>query len=200
MKEFLSALFAVATAISICILGMRLATTATAKGEPHKFASLDAPALWTTEPVRVDPRTQNYERLPALASVESASPQLSARETAESPSASDIDDTTTGSVDSQPSLPNAHAEWCSQKYRSYRAEDNTYRSFSGKRRACLSPYLDTTAGSVVAITDRPTSDHQSWCSQRHASYDPADDTYQPFGGGPRRPCASPRAQALEELR
>ncbi|NLS03394.1 BA14K family protein [Rhizobium sp. P32RR-XVIII] len=193
MKEFLSALLAIATVISICIFGMRVATNATASDAPHKFASLDAPSLWTSEPVRIDPRTQNYERLPSLVSVAPPSRQLSARDTPR-PAANPIDVTTTGSVESQPSFPSADAEWCRQKYRSYHAEDNTYRPFSGKRRTCLSPYLDTSSGTAVAVADQPTPDHLSWCSQRYASYDPADNTYQPFGGGPRRPCVSSQAQ------
>lgn len=130
----------------------------------------------------------------SLVSVAPPSRQLSARNTTPRPAANPIDVTTTGSVESQPSFPSAHAEWCRQKYRSYHAEDNTYRSFSGKRRACLSPYLDASSGTAVAVADQPTPDHLSWCSQRYASYDPADNTYQPFGGGPRRPCVSSQAQ------
>ncbi len=34
----------------------------------------------------------------------------------------------------------AHMEWCASRYRSYRAEDNSYRSYSGERRSCASPY------------------------------------------------------------
>lgn len=180
MREFLSALFAIAAAVSICILGMRVVTKATASGEAHRFAGLDAPTLWTSEPVRVDPRTQNYERLPSLVSVD----MPAARNVTEPAAATAIDETTTGSVAGRPSFPNAHTEWCSQKYRSYRAEDNTYRSFSGKRRNCLSPYLDKTAG-AVAIASQSKPDHLRWCGEPYA--------YQPFGGGARRPCASPRA-------
>jgi hypothetical protein len=34
-----------------------------------------------------------------------------------------------------------HGQWCAARYRSYDASDNTYRSYSGQRRACRSPYL-----------------------------------------------------------
>ncbi|WP_404947050.1 BA14K family protein [Rhizobium terrae] len=35
----------------------------------------------------------------------------------------------------------AHEEWCFARYRSYRAEDNSYRPFEGgPRRTCRSPY------------------------------------------------------------
>lgn len=35
---------------------------------------------------------------------------------------------------------NAHTNWCYRRYRSYRAYDNTYQPYSGRRRACRSPY------------------------------------------------------------
>lgn len=33
-----------------------------------------------------------------------------------------------------------HVEWCSDRYRSYRAYDNTYQPYYGPRRQCISPY------------------------------------------------------------
>ena len=35
---------------------------------------------------------------------------------------------------------NAHVNWCYNRYRSYRAYDNTYQPYGGPRRACYSPY------------------------------------------------------------
>jgi hypothetical protein len=35
---------------------------------------------------------------------------------------------------------NSHVAWCYQRYRSYRAYDNTYQPFNGPRRECISPY------------------------------------------------------------
>jgi hypothetical protein len=35
---------------------------------------------------------------------------------------------------------NAHVEWCYDRYRSYRASDNTYQPYNGPRRQCNSPY------------------------------------------------------------
>ncbi len=34
----------------------------------------------------------------------------------------------------------AHEEWCFNRYRSYRAYDNTYQPYRGGRRYCRSPY------------------------------------------------------------
>jgi len=33
-----------------------------------------------------------------------------------------------------------HVEWCYNRYRSYRASDNTYQPYEGPRRQCVSPY------------------------------------------------------------
>lgn len=34
----------------------------------------------------------------------------------------------------------AHVRWCYDRYRSYRASDNTYQPYNGPRRQCTSPY------------------------------------------------------------
>ncbi len=34
----------------------------------------------------------------------------------------------------------SHVEWCANRYRSYRAYDNTYQRYNGPRRLCNSPY------------------------------------------------------------
>ena len=33
--------------------------------------------------------------------------------------------------------------------------------------------------------------HYDWCAAKYRSYDPRNNTYQPYGGVPRRPCISP---------
>lgn len=35
---------------------------------------------------------------------------------------------------------NAHVQWCYDRYRSYRASDNTFQPYDGPRRQCYSPY------------------------------------------------------------
>jgi hypothetical protein len=35
---------------------------------------------------------------------------------------------------------NAHVQWCYDRYRSYRAYDNTFQPYNGPRRQCISPY------------------------------------------------------------
>ncbi len=35
---------------------------------------------------------------------------------------------------------NSHTSWCYNRYRSYRAYDNTYQPYNGSRRQCVSPF------------------------------------------------------------
>lgn len=35
---------------------------------------------------------------------------------------------------------NSHVQWCYNRYRSYRASDNTFQPYNGPRRQCNSPY------------------------------------------------------------
>lgn len=35
---------------------------------------------------------------------------------------------------------NAHVRWCYNRYRSYRASDNTFQPYNGPRQQCYSPY------------------------------------------------------------
>jgi hypothetical protein len=41
----------------------------------------------------------------------------------------------------RPAPVGAHVRWCSDRYRSYRAWDNSYQPYGGPRRQCRSPYL-----------------------------------------------------------
>lgn len=38
-------------------------------------------------------------------------------------------------------LPASHVRWCHNRYRSYRASDNTFQPYHGPRRQCRSPYF-----------------------------------------------------------
>ncbi|MBB5702749.1 hypothetical protein FHS76_002638 [Ochrobactrum daejeonense] len=39
-----------------------------------------------------------------------------------------------------PAYSNAHVQWCYNRYRSYRASDNTFQPYNGPRQQCYSPY------------------------------------------------------------
>jgi hypothetical protein len=40
----------------------------------------------------------------------------------------------------QPSRGSSHVQWCYDRYRSYRASDNTFQPYNGPRQQCVSPY------------------------------------------------------------
>ena len=145
--------------------------------EQHQAQSLDSALLWTSEPVTVNRDPDTFVRLPARRVAEQrqavAPPekigtvetpvQSAVAETepvAEDPG-SLVDPTTTGAIDpslarpeSEPDLAReqsvAHVEWCSRRYRSYRAGDNSYQPYSGDRRPCHSPFSGTAATEMEA--------------------------------------------------
>ena len=45
-----------------------------------------------------------------------------------------------GAIANQRRTGNAHVQWCYDRYRSYRASDNTSQPYEGPRRQCYSPY------------------------------------------------------------
>jgi hypothetical protein len=128
-----------------------------------------------------------------------------------------IDSTTTGSLqpvddseqpqetDRSEELSLAHRQWCAEHYRSYRPETDSYTAYSGGQRRCNSPYSEEIAvdrpasamGDVRYAAGRPagpaapavlSSAHVRDCMSRYRSYRPQDNTYQPYGGGPRQQC------------
>lgn len=227
--------------------------------------------LWTKDAQPVDPQKQNLERIPAqqAAAAPVAAPgeriktaggatQTAALAAPAQPKLQPLPDvsgpsqpTPDANVAKQPApadrqaerqLPVAHLQWCASRYRSYRPDENSYRSYSGELRPCISPYYDPgdrTASTgqsdqgandrqaaTTGITDdqaemegyapssdgyattyggppeemspeaeatqapgrRVSGDHVDYCFSRYRSYDPSDNTYQPFDGGPRRQC------------
>ncbi|MCT7377154.1 BA14K family protein [Chelativorans salis] len=101
------------------------------------------------------------------------------------------------SSESQETLSAAHIEWCSDRYRSYRPETNSYTPDGGGTRPCISPYA--TSGTSVSSNSGQqryatndgiilSPEHVQDCLRRYRSYRPEDNSYQPYGGGPRRQC------------
>jgi hypothetical protein len=186
--------------------------------DPHRFTGLDIKDLWTAEPVRIDRAAQNLERLPprypshvVMHDPEQpdtdAAPQVATAELGSR--VADIDIMSTNAVSDEvedepaPAFAPQHVSWCLDRYRSYDPIDNTYRSFSGELRDCNSPFLmeDSAAigegeAELITVSNGPESadayaledDHISGCMQRYRSYRPSDNSYQPYGGGPRRQC------------
>lgn len=95
-------------------------------------------------------------------------------------------------------LSQAHVAWCEQNYRSYRRATNSFTPYGGGSKPCVSPYSNERMGGspgseenaqyasneVTGLSDAHISD----CMNRYRSYRIEDNSYQPYGGGPRRQC------------
>ena len=46
----------------------------------------------------------------------------------------------TGAINDAPRAGGSHVSWCYDRYRSYRAYDNTFQPYNGPRQQCYSPY------------------------------------------------------------
>ncbi|MER9405319.1 BA14K family protein [Mesorhizobium caraganae] len=162
--------------------------------------------LWTRDARPVNAEAQSFERIPAEQDeVPRASGMAKA---APDPIVTSAIQPSTGEVEAPAELPAAHVEWCVSRYRSYQPENNSYRSYTGRQRPCISPYSGVATAQApdavsyveanyasmdgYASTDevRPqlSPEHIDYCLSRYRSYRPEDNTYQPYSGGPRRQC------------
>lgn len=195
-----------------------IAATAFFTAEPGRQLSLaaDATDVWTDKSVKVNTAAQEFERFPArpvrqqlrAKTATGAAPRVTpdVANTAATPPVQASDQP---QEDAGAETIAAHVEWCSGRYRSYRADNNSYTSYSGGRRECISPYigvvdaateehnyLETAVHSSAGWIELASSnsrayvgtDHIEYCFARYRSYRPEDNTYQPYNGGPRRQC------------
>ncbi|MFP5077879.1 BA14K family protein [Rhizobium sp. YIM 134829] len=229
MRTLLWVSAAIYTSAAVFAAGFFSATALMARPATQVLASADISDLWTSSPKVVEPGAQKLERVAALTfpkptPVEETSGQDSLLTEADAPLGSDpgIDREATGAIapngpDSnadygqQPMLNPDHLAWCERRYRSYDPSDNSYRSYSGSRRSCVSPFQQQAdsgplpaasdeGGEVMAINMSdgseadgfvgdigPSDDHIRRCSARYASYRVEDNSYRAFSGE-RRPC------------
>jgi hypothetical protein len=251
VKAILLLLSGIVFAVMVFLSGVAVTAFLIAEPEPHHFANVEHPDLWTSKPVVVSGGEQRYERIAAVtaevdlpASDAEGQPIVS-----QEPAADEIDGVATAALDqtgetaledpiSGSEINQAHADWCFARYRSYRIEDNTYQPYSGgQRRSCESPIGmsggETTVsvdgdgqmedqalaqqvsatstmigrgqdGRLVREIDRSSAPqnasydgmsmgnaaHEEWCQSRYRSYRADDNSYQPYGGM-RRTCQSP---------
>lgn len=158
--------------------------------------------LWTREPTRVDVSKQNFTRVAAaprselamVAQAPAVTKPVNVASLDVSAGKDVLDTNDMSAIGPDP----AHVQWCFARYRSYDPADNTYRSFSGEKRTCMSPSepyaaaaANTSSATAVSDTASLSPSSEAACSARYRSYDRRDNTYQPFDGGPRRPCALP---------
>lgn len=227
MKSLVSLVLGLGLAVVLFISGIATIGWLLTEERPHAFANLDEKPLWTTAPVKVDADDRSFERVAAapvppvfqamavdIPEHMEAELRLAAQGRVQEPG---IDETTTGAVapDTLADLESTpHAQWCLGRYRSYRLEDNSYRSYSGEMRQCESPYMGEMQGAggfhdvaqsgispeeavyapeaQEAAYGSPINGnaHVDWCLQRYSSYRSEDNSYQPYHG-PRRACQSP---------
>ncbi|MCQ1572304.1 BA14K family protein [Neorhizobium galegae] len=171
MKPILLLLGSLVLLVLVFLSGVIITANVIAEPEPHKFAHMDTPDLWTSKPKAVDTVGQDYQRLTT------ATPPASvAADTRETPAVQQtasgvaVDNTVTGSLNPQqpPILPQpteerkamvdpVQADWCFARYRSYRIEDNSYQPLSGgPRRQCQAPGarpIETVA--AASVPDKP---------------------------------------------
>ena len=213
MKSVASLLAGTALAVTMLLGGVVVASAVFVPADDTpRFTGLDVKDLWTTTPVQVHPEQQAYERLPprygSQAVMASAEPKPSAKtsggsitgelDLVETGAVIDGDDVTGNAL----ILSEAHISWCHARYRSYSPDDNSYVSYQGDMRTCVSPHVSTPApgageqaGAMLvqemaggAAPVAINSAHTQNCLQRYRSYRAEDNSYQPYGGGARRQC------------
>lgn len=227
MRLFLALVSGFALTLSVFAAGAILATLYLAvPAQEHDGFSKTA-AVWSEEPVRVayapgqspaEPRaTDATDASAAAGAIEENDGGIDLVNTAaavEAPQGEELADNglpdTAGQRAAEAEmLAAAHVDWCHDRYRSYRPEDNSYRPYGGGRTFCVSPYLEQLAApddvfqvsleddSAASADDMHaagtaaldlTDEHIRHCFDRYRSYRPQDNSYQPYGGGSRRQC------------
>jgi hypothetical protein len=203
MKAILALVGGFALTLAVFGSGLAFAAWLLVAKPVHQSRPADSVAeLWTKDAQPVDKAAQGLER---VAAAQPVAPDAAARAQAVPPDPTVISAVTPAAGEEQAGLPASHVSWCANRYRSYNPDDNSYMSYSGEQRPCISPYLD--AGAVgqaarpstevsyveggaapLAATLEISTGHVESCFSRYRSYRPEDNSYQPYTGGPRRQC------------
>ena len=205
MKAILALVGGFVLTLAVFASGLAFAAWLLVAKPVHQARPADSvAALWTKGAQPVDKAAQGLDRLPAEqpAALDSAARANTPRQ--------EPDPAATAAVapaagEQQAALPASHVSWCANRYRSYNPDDNSYTSYGGQQRPCVSPYLDTGAADqaaqpyaeasyveggaapLMATVELPAG-HIESCFSRYRSYRPDDNSYQPYSGGPRRQC------------
>src|SRR5690606_31773619 len=159
MKYVLATLCGMATTLCVFASGVAFALAffwaePVSVERPGTATALHFPA----EPTTVDTAEQDYERIDGLVAVattiqaEAAEPEMSEigmdgaaqMQTASLTGEGDME--SQGDIDQDTyALNPQHVAWCSNRYRSYRPENNAYTPYSGGSRECISPFSDDMA-------------------------------------------------------
>lgn len=186
MKPVLLLLGSLVLLVLVFLSGVIITANVIAEPEPHRFANIDTPDLWTSKPKEIDPAKQTYQRLPDAPLPQSASAETSRPAAPSSPSAPSatpaiphttdpaLDHVVTASV--APSTP-APAALPQPEYQP--------------------PAVDDVSQPVQSQHAGVDATQAQFCYARYRSYRVEDNSYQPFDGGPRRQCQAPGAPQAE---
>lgn len=193
MKTIATLAFGIACAVGASLGVASVASAVVTEPSSATRLTFGTSDLWTTTPVKIDRATQSFERLPAIMSTYVSSPVRIARTAS---SVAPNIKVSTNVSDDVAMLSRGHFDWCASRYRSFNADTNTYRSFSGAMKTCSSPFQSHQSSSdhdPGQSAQSSTSENvAAWCAARYQSYRIGDNTYQPYGGQ-RRPCRGPKA-------
>lgn len=203
MKAILALVGGFALTLAVFASGLAFAAWLLVAKPSHQARPADSVAeLWTKGAQPVDKAAQSLER---VAAAQPAAPDAAARAQAVPPDPAVIGAVASAAGEEQAGLPASHVRWCLSRYRSYNPDDNSYVSYGGEQRPCISPYLDAGAvdqavqpstqvsfveggAAAQAATLEVSASHVQSCFSRYRSYRPEDNSYQPYTGGPRRQC------------
>ncbi len=216
MKPFLAVAAGFVASFGMFVIGLFVTTTyLTAEPVDRKPLSGEVADLWTAVPKPVDQGSQQLQRIapPVVEQAEAAgsapAPVDAMQTSALQPPSGNTPEDSAPWDPKVAELQTAHVEWCADRYRSYDPANDSYRSFSGQVRTCVSPYSEEIPEQTGALSEQPVGqmeeqparlqyasgtafeadpDHISYCLSRYRSYSPDDNSYQPYGGGPRRQC------------
>jgi hypothetical protein len=117
MTAFLTRLLLVIAIIPLVAGAMRLANDFDRSDRVSHLSDLNGPALWTSEPVRIDVAAQSYERLPSIA-VASADIGVSTQSQV-SKLAISTDNGRSERTEASGAVNSDAVAWCRQRYKSY---------------------------------------------------------------------------------
>lgn len=163
----------------VFVSGVVITANVIAEPEPHKFANVDTPDLWTAQPKAVDLASQDYERLPSAQSTAAKTGEALKTPDGKLLPSNPVDQTTAA-------MPAAAPAPITSSF------DNTVTA-SIAPEANGSTLPNPVSGNVNTGAPMqqnsavPAAQAQS-CFARYRSYRVEDNSYQPFDGGPRRQC------------
>lgn len=199
MKFLFAAISGFALTVGVFVGGVAFAISyLSADPVPVHMASIEPNPEFLADVRKIDVTAQDFERV---------APTPTRRAMDDKARNHAIDDIATSALPEEAPLHTIspeHVAWCERRYRSYDAETNSYRPYSGGTRECVSPFTSTRASQEpenveYADLTEPfeqadlgtvslNSSHLAICASRYRSYRAEDNTYQPYGGGPRMAC------------